>query len=319
MRVGQRLFVAVIPAVLGVLAMAGLAYWGQRGREIPAWLLIVGILAAVASLVMAWRNTWYVARRIEALSLRREGASGKDAPADELDSIERRIAESERRGETREQAAEALVREYAALLADASATVGRKLDEVRLPLHILLSSPFGELNENQEEMIGAAQTAAEGADKALRFIGRIVELDAGRVDSHREPIRPRDLLHPVLAAVEPRLRQAGAEMEADLPPDLPRVHVDPRHAREALSLILDRMAGRVPPGAGVRLTAESRDGFVHLRIQDASLRADEAFPLAQRLLRLQGASIASRTAGALEVLLPAYGPDEHRPSVQRGS
>ena len=64
-------------------------------------------------------------------------------------------------------------------------------------------------------MIGAAQAAAEVADEALSFIGRIVDLDAGRVESRPEPVRLRDLLAPVLAAVTPRLRKAGATLETD--------------------------------------------------------------------------------------------------------
>lgn len=303
MKVGQRLFVAVLPAVLGVLAMAGLAYWGQRGRQIPEWLLLAGILAAVASLLMAWRNTRYVARRIEAL-YRRGERGGQDTGGDELDTIERAIVEAEGRGVTREQAAEALVREYAGLLADAARAVGRRLDEVRLPLHILLSSPFGELNENQEEMIGAAQTAAEAADEELRFVGRIVDLDAGRVESHPQAVRPHDLLTPVLAAIGSRLRQAGATLETDLPPMLPHVQVDPQHAREALSLILDRLAGRAGPGSLVRVAADAREAIVHLRIEEGSLTPNERFPLAQRLLRLQGAETTAPANGALEILLP---------------
>lgn len=309
MKVAQRLFVAVLPAVLGVLAMAGLAYWGQRGRQVPEWLLVAGVLAAVTSLALAWHNTRYVARRIEALSRRHGGAAGTPAPepADELDSIERTIAESGRRGETREHAAEALVREYAGLLADASATVGRKLDEVRLPLHILLSSPFGELNENQEEMIGAAQTAADDADGALCFIGRIADLDAGRVASRPQRIRARDLLDPVLAAVGPRLQQRGASLETDVPPMLPHVHVDPQQVREALALILERLSARATQGSRLRLAAETRDGLVRLRVEDDSLRSAELFPLAQRLLRLQEGDIASRTDGAIEITFPASG------------
>jgi len=304
MKVGQRLFLAVLPAVLGVLAMAGLAFWGQRGREIPEWLLIPGILAAVASLAMAWRNTRYVARRIEALSRRRGAAPERDGPADELDFIERTISEAERRGETRERAAEALVREYAGLLADASATVGRRLDEVRLPLHILLSSPFGELNENQEEMIGAARASADAADQALRQIGRVADIDAGRVESRPRRIRLPDLLDPVLAAARPRLRHAGATLESDLPPMLPQVRADPEQAREALALVLDHLIARAAPGHHVRVTADARDGSVHLRIDGGPVRPDEAFPLAQRLLQLQGGVIARGADGSLDVLLP---------------
>ena len=47
MRVGQRLFVAVVPAVLGVCLVAALAYWGQYGRTAPAGLLVVALAASV--------------------------------------------------------------------------------------------------------------------------------------------------------------------------------------------------------------------------------------------------------------------------------
>lgn len=305
MRVGQRLVLAVVPAVLGVLAMAALAYWGQRGRQVPDRLVLAGLAAAVLSLGMTWRNTRYLARRIDALSRRHGTVEGEGA--DELDSMERAIVEAARRGETREQAAEALVREYAGLLEETSAAVGRRLDEVRLPLHVLLATPFGALNENQEEMISAAQAAADVAGEELRSVARIVDLDAGRVESRPQAIRPRDLLTPVLAAAASRIRQAGGALESDLPTLLPHVHVDPRHSREALSLVLDRLAGRAGRGSGVRLAADIGEGFVRLRVEDGSLRADERFPLAQRLLRLQGAGIAASLDGALEIRLPTAG------------
>lgn len=292
MRMGRRLFLAVLPAVLGLLAMAGLAWWGRS--PVPGWVPPAGVLAALASLGMAWRSTRYVARRMEALSRRRAPPAGADRPVGRSPLAEARARE-----------AEALAGEYAGLLADVSATGGRRLEEVRMPLHILLASPFGELNENQEELIAAAQRAAEEADGALRMVGRIAELDAGRVERHPEPLRPRDLLAPVLAAAGPAMERARGTLHADLSPALPRVHVDPRQVREALSLVLHRVAAGAAPGDAARLTAEARGGAVHLRIEAASLRADEAFPLAGRLLRLQGGSLAVPRDGAVEIALPA--------------
>ncbi|HYW13010.1 MAG TPA: hypothetical protein VE871_13715, partial [Longimicrobium sp.] len=305
-RVGQRLFVAVLPAVLGVLAMAGLAYWGQRGREIPEWLLVAGILAAVASLVMAWRSTRYVARRIEALSRRRSGPAATDDPLDELDTLELRIAESERRGDTREQAAEALVREYAGLLADASATVGRKLEEVRMPLHILLADSFGALNENQEEMIAAARQAADHADEALRFIGRIVDLDAGRVEPHPAPIRPAGLVAPLCPAVHARAGRAAAVFTADVSPALPHVLADAAQAREALGRLLDGYLARAEAGGELRLDGERVAEGVRIRIRDGAPPPMD-LALVRRLLRLQGAELRVSGDGT-DVVFPVAPP-----------
>ena len=48
MKVGQRLFLAVIPAVLGVFTVALLAYFGQYARTAPEALVVHrDVIAAV--------------------------------------------------------------------------------------------------------------------------------------------------------------------------------------------------------------------------------------------------------------------------------
>ena len=49
--------------------------------------------------------------------------------------------------------------EYATLLAEAATSASKQLAEARLSLHVLQDNHFGELNDNQEEMIGAAREA----------------------------------------------------------------------------------------------------------------------------------------------------------------
>jgi len=314
MRIGHRLFVTVLPAVLGLLIVVGM---GQGTRPVPDGLLGMGMLAGVMSLGMAWHSARYFARRIDALSRAQAHAAVPDDEIDETNVIQGQIADYERWNPTCEHAAEALAREYAGLLEDVSATVGRRLDEVRLPLHILLSSRFGALNENQEEMIGAAHAAAENAGEALRIVGRIVDLDAGRVHCRPRSHRLRELLGPVLAALAPRLRQAGVMLEPDFEPVLPLLRSDPAQTREAFVLILDRIVDRMPPGARLRLTADAGAGFIHLRVEGSTLEPDESFPLARRLLRLQGGDVAVRADGTLEVRLPLEFA-AHDESMRRG-
>ena len=80
MTVSQRLYLAVVPAIVGVFAVAGLAYWGQYDRQAPHVLVIVGVIASVGSLIVAWRNTRYVATRVTRLA-----AAGAGTRDDELD------------------------------------------------------------------------------------------------------------------------------------------------------------------------------------------------------------------------------------------
>lgn len=315
MRIGHRLFMTVLPAIAGLLMVVGIECRERGARPIPDGLLAMGILTAVVSLWMAWHSARYFSRRIAALSRERERSADADH-ADGTAAVQGQIADSKGWNPTCEHAAEALVSEYVGLLQDVSTSVGQRLDEVRLPLHILLSSRFGALNENQEEMIGAAYAAAEIAGKALRLIGRIADLDAGRVQSQPHPHRLHDLLDPVLAALAPRLRQAGVTLEPDFDPVLPPLLSDLSQTREALALLLDRVVDRVQPGARVRLTADARAGFIHLRIEGTSFPPDEDFPLARRLLRLQGGEVEVRAVDTIEVLLPlevaAYDGDTRR-------
>ena len=53
MTISQRLYLAVVPAVVGVFTVAGLAYWGQFHRAAPEWVVVVAAVSAVGSLFLA--------------------------------------------------------------------------------------------------------------------------------------------------------------------------------------------------------------------------------------------------------------------------
>jgi len=63
MRIGQRLVLAVTPAVLGLLIIAALASAG-RARAAPGVILWIAVAAAAATVIVAWASTRYVAARI---------------------------------------------------------------------------------------------------------------------------------------------------------------------------------------------------------------------------------------------------------------
>src|SRR6185312_5510128 len=181
-RTGQRLFLAVIPAVVGVFAVAGLAYWGDYAHEAPHIVVIIAAIAAVGSLGMAWYNARYVAHRIAQLAAKVESGSGLD----EFDAIETvvdrhtsALREAESRRQHAEHAAGVRIREHGELMAQVASTVSKGIDEIRLPLYILLENRFGDLNENQEEMLEAARTAAEHVNTDADRLAEIGQLDRG--------------------------------------------------------------------------------------------------------------------------------------------
>lgn len=313
MRVAQRLFLAVLPAVLGLFTVAALAYWGQVYRRAPEWVVVVAAVAAVGSLAIAWANTRYVARRIERLASpgERGGAPGR-SPGDELASIEQMVdhlsdavtvAETGRR--QREVAMGREIHEYATLLAEASAVVSLLLDEVRVPLHILLENHFGTLNENQEEMLAAARTAAEAADIELRRLREIADLDRGALSMRRDPVRLGDLLQ----ALSPQLladgEPSGVTVVLDVEPGLPRLLGDRVRLQQALELLLRHLVRRALPGAAVTIRASREGGDLLVTVENApapTLDADVA--VGHRIVLAHGGRVTqegNRTA----IRLPA--------------
>lgn len=332
MRVGQRLFLAVIPAILGVFTVAALAYWGQYAHTVPGWIVVIAAVAAAASLVLAWLNTRYVAQRIERLAgenpaavraesaLRRAAAllsgvvPGRAAAAgsrDELDTIERvvdRLSSAVSVAKAAEEAQalsfEEQRREYVQLVAEATRQAMHQLEEVRLPLHILLENRFGDLNDNQEEMLGAARAAAEAADKELVRLEEIANLDAGALSLRRDRVKLADVIAAVVPALETEGAARNVTVHADIAPALPPILGDRTRLQEAFAALLRDALRRTPDGGELRLTAERVGTEIHVVITgDRGEPTPADLALAVRLLQAHGGS-REATAGQTLVRLP---------------
>ncbi len=109
------------------------------------------------------------------------------------------------------------------------------LDEVRLPLHILLENQFGDLNDNQVELAGAARDAAEAAAARLRRARDLLTLQPEQLRS--EPIRPADVLASLVASLQSRGAARGVRVVADIAAPLPSLRGDRIRLQEALSLV----------------------------------------------------------------------------------
>ena len=328
MRVGQRLFLAVVPAVLGVLLVGALAYWGQYAHRVPSLVLGVAIVAALTSLALAWQNTRYVARRVERLAA--HGVIDSDQPSgppgetngvvreDELDHIESvvhrlssdlTVATNQRI--RREEDTAARLGEYRRLLRDTSLEVAKRLDEVRLPLHILLDHKFGELNENQEEMLEAARAAAEVADTTVRRVREIGEVDLGQLATTPARVRSEDIVRSILPGMVAEAARNEVRINADFASPLPVIYVDRARVQEALSLLVTGCIEDAPAGADVRIVVEPEDCGVRLRIDRPCGSRGVNLQLALRVLAAQGGRVTT-TADSTTVTFAAATPSPAR-------
>lgn len=297
MKISHRLFLGVIPSLVGLFTVASLAYWGQYAHTAPQLVVWSTAAATVLSLVVAWWNTRYVARRVERLASR-----GGDQRADELDVIEQRVESlGEQASAAKADAARAAqdagrrTTEYATLLAEAATAASKQLAEARLSLHVLQDNRFGDLNDNQEEMIGAAREATEAAEVELNRLREIADIDRGALALRRDLVKPGEMIRSLLPVLNAQAAKQGVRIISELEPALPRVVGDRGRLQDALGLILKDAVRYAIPGTTISIHATSEPGTVTIIVYHGSPHSNSGdVALADRLILAQSGSVTHR-------------------------
>lgn len=308
--IALRLAAGVVPSLLAIGLLLGLLYYGKYGREIPPSVLVIAAALTLVSVVIAWANAMYFAGRLARLAQSTRKVSGSSERTDEFDRIERAVGKlgsaltvaKEERARSDALAA-ARLREQGTMLAGVARDAIAQLDQVRLPLQILLASPFGELNENQEELLRDARAAADAIDVALRQLGQVADIDRDALPIQRELVQVNDVIRAVLPVARVVAERHGARTEAVLEPGLPRVLADRARLAEALALVVDDSASRTDASMTLRISTTRAGANALIRISPpaASLNAAPLI-LATRLIGAQGGRIGVED-GALTLTL----------------
>lgn len=284
--VAWRLAAGVLPSVLAVGLVIGLFYYGEIGRAAPRVIQFVAAALTGVSIVVAWVNASYFAERLARLARATEQASGVRGPTDEFDRIEQAVgslgsaltaAETER-ARTGALAA-ARLKEQATMLAGVVSDSIAQLDEVRLPLQILLESPFGELNENQEELLRDARAAADTIDVALRRLAQVADIDRDALPVQHELVQVNDVVRSVLPLARAAAERRGARTETSLEPGLPRVTGDRTRLAEALALFVTDAAEEAGPEVPLTVNTAKEGSRAVIRIAPVSPRMRVSGPL----------------------------------------
>jgi signal transduction histidine kinase len=329
MKISHRLYLTALPAIVGVLVVAALAYWGQYAHAVPQLLLVVAVVATIGSVVLSWTNARYVVQRIERLAGVGSGidaAKSRKGPTtalmpgrvathpDELDAIEgvvdhlsSAVAEAELTRAERESAAERQLRDYANMLGTIATESAKRLEEVRLPLHILLENHFGDLNENQEEMLGAARTAAEAVDADVIALQQIAELDLGKRELRRDRLLPADLVRSLVPTLQAIAEQQNATLTVDLEPLIPAIRGDQPQLQDALAAVIGGAIRAAATATEMHLRVARDDDAVRIELRGGGAgepERDVRLLLASRILSASGGSV-SRAADALTIRFPS--------------
>ncbi len=322
MRVSTRLNLTIVPAALGLCTVAALAYWGEFERQAPEMFVLLAIVATVGSAFMAWRNTRIISRRVGELA---NGFRELDvAPAlltsstldefDVLDAVRMNVgklaaakAELRRATDARVSEADARVAQSEQLIREVVQLSLRQVEEARLALHILQSNPFGELNENQEELVAAARTAMDTADAELRTMARVVSTSARVGMTAATSVRVRSLLEVPLAMAIGGAQEVREAVRLPQVDELAAVAVDVPAVQEALALLLRDCVATHPPGEPLTIAGSHTPPTVTLTIPmdtTAYLGAPPLrFYLAKALLQSSGVALGV-TDGSISLQLP---------------
>src|SRR2546423_2969217 len=295
MKISHRLFLGVLPSSVGLLTVAGLAYWGQYHHTVPQLVVWAAGATTVLSLGVAWWNTRYVALRVERLASARVG----DGKADELDVIEHRVellgeAATAAKADAARAAEDAGRRtiEYATLLAETATAASKQLAEARLSLHVLQDNHFGELNDNQEEMIGAAREATDAAEVELNHLREIADLDRGALALRRDLVKPGDMIRSLLPVLNAQAARQTVRIMTELEPALPRVVGDRGRLQDVLGIILKYAVRYAIPGTTISIHATSQPATVTIIVNHGSPHSYTGdVALADRLIRAQRGSV----------------------------
>jgi signal transduction histidine kinase len=307
--VAWRLAAGVLPSVLAVGLVVGLVYYGQAGRAAPEMILVLATALTLVSVVVAWINARYFAARLARIAGGTDSTAGVRGPTNELDRIEQVMgnlgtalsASEAERARTNAQAA-AHLKDEATMLAGVAADAIAQLDGVRLPLQILLESPFGELNENQEELLRDARTAADAIDIALRRLAQVADVDRDAILVQHELVQVNDVVRSILPLARAAAERRGARIEATLEPGLPRVAGDRARLAEALTLLVADAAEHTTATTPLSISTRRDGQSQHAMIRISPYRTTErtSFILASRLIAAQSGRV-STSEGTLDL------------------
>jgi signal transduction histidine kinase len=282
MKIGQRIFLCILPTLLVFAALMDMIRHESSVRTISHAVLLVPLVAILVSIAFAWGSTRYLVHML--------GDTVREHQGD--GDITLRAGRGSSGAEAATSAAD-----YAMIVEEMVDFVTQRLEEVELPLHVLLSSPFGSLNENQEEMLAAAHDSVGVADSEVRVLKTLLELDRGGVRFVVQPTGLSELLRPALAVAQSRAHSVYVSICSEISEATPRVLADPVRTQEALTSILLDAVSRTSAGGEIAVNAgESETGRLRIAISHGSAAARSPASLvmrvARRIITLQQGSVS---------------------------
>jgi hypothetical protein len=218
--------------------------------------------------------------------------------------LQEQLSASEASSSDREQREADRAREMGAVLEGAVERGVHDLDDVRLPLQILLENHFGELNDNQLELVGAARDAADVAAGRLRRARDLLALQPAQL--RHEAVRAGEILSPLIAVLQSRGAARQVRVVADIVAPLPVIRGDPIRLQEALSLVASACLAGTADGGTLHIAASAKPGELGIAFDGGRAAPDDIDTAwAARVVTAHGGSLRALDA-RVDIRLPRF-------------
>jgi len=123
-------------------------------------------------------------------------------------------------------------------------------------------------NRERRSYLETASRHAERLTKLVHDLFELAKLDAHELRPRREPLLLTELTQDVIQKFTLRARQANVNIEADDAPGIPFVDADIGMIERVLDNLIDNALQHTPSGGSIRLSMESRDSEVTVKVRD---------------------------------------------------
>lgn len=161
-------------------------------------------------------------------------------------------------------------------LANVVHEIGRPLGAVRSAVHVL-RGPAGDDPAIREELLGGVEAQIERMQPLLDDLALLHGQVSEGVTLQRRPVALSDWLPPVLLPWRVAALDKGLDWQADVPPRLPVLAVDPDRLAQVIGNLLSNAIKYTPAGGRVAVTAgaDEREAWVSVADNGPGIAAEE--------------------------------------------
>lgn len=145
--------------------------------------------------------------------------------------------------------------------------LGRPLGAIRSATHVLRQGA-GEDPEIREELLAGIEKAIENMQPLLDDLSLLHGQVQGKIELNRQPVNLAAWLPPILLFWRSAAQEKGLNWNADIPPNLPTLAIDPERLGQAVGNLLSNAVKYTPEGGLVTVTATEGEGEVTIAVQD---------------------------------------------------